>query len=404
MGPKAASHAMNDTPSPTDAAPAGEPEPAEISILDLLLLLAENWKLLIVLPLLAGIAALLATYAITPTFTARTSFLPPQQQQSASASALLSLGALAGIAGGSGGLKSPADLYATLLQSSNVMDRLIEKFNLKQVYRRDYQYQVREKLLKSVQIALGKKDGLITVDVEDEDPKRAADLANAHVDELRRVSTELALTEAQQRRKFFGEQLERSKQRLVVAQQALQASGFSQGAIKTEPKAAADSFARLRAEIAAAEVNLTVLRSYLKEGAREVQLQSSALQGLRTQLAQVEQVGTPQSGPDYVSKYREFKYEETLFELMARQFETARVDESREGPLIQVIDAARPPERKSRPKRALTAVTVTLATLMLTLGYLVARHLWRRAAADTANAEKMTRIRASMRLQGQRPG
>jgi uncharacterized protein involved in exopolysaccharide biosynthesis len=103
------------------------------------------------------------------------------------------------------------------------------------------------------------------------------------------------------------------------------------------------------------------------------------------------------SGADYVSKYREFKYQETLFDLFARQYEAARVDEAREGALIQVVDPATVPERKSKPKRGLVAVGTTLATLLLLAGFVVVRHFWRRSAADPANAEKLMQLRSALR-------
>ena len=136
------------------------------------------------------------------------------------------------------------------------------------------------------------------------------------------------------------------------AQQALQASGFNVGALRAEPRAAAESYARLKAEITAAEVRTQVLRGSLADSAPEVQRQLAQLSALRAQLARLEQATDTNVGPDYLTKYREFKYRETLFELFARQYEIARVDESREGALIQIVDPAVPPEYKSKPKRA----------------------------------------------------
>ena len=152
-----------------------------------------------------------------------------------------------------------------------------------------------------------------------------------------------------------------SKTKLVDAQTALQASGFTSGAIKTAPQAAAEQYAQLRAQATAAEVRLQVLRSSLTDGAPEVTQQVSRLESLRSQLSQMEK--STQSDPaaqDYVSKYREFKYQETLFDLMSKQYELARVDESREGGLIQVVDHAQPAELKSKPKRLM----ITLGTML----------------------------------------
>jgi uncharacterized protein involved in exopolysaccharide biosynthesis len=249
---------------------------------------------------------------------------------------------------------------------------------------------------RNVQINLGKKDGLITVEVDDKDPQRAAEMANAHVDELRILSSGLALSEAQQRRAFFEAQLQQTRNHLAQAQRALQASGIDAGALKTEPRSAAESYATLRAEATAAEVRLQMLRRSLADNAPEIQQQQARLAALRSQLARAEQTSDSTGGADYVNKFREFKYQETLFDLFAQQYEMARTDEAREGMLIQVVDPATPPEWKSKPKRALTAVVSTLATLLLLTGGILARHMWRRSAAAPHNAEKMAQLRAAL--------
>jgi uncharacterized protein involved in exopolysaccharide biosynthesis len=267
------------------------------------------------------------------------------------------------------------------------------------VYEAKYRDDARRKLADNVRITVGKKDGLLNVEVDDTSPQRAAELANAHVEELRRISGGLALSEAQQRRVFFEGQLKQTRDRLTSAQQALQASGFTEGALKSEPKSAAEGYARLRAEATAAEVRLQALRRSLVDNAPEVQQAQATLGALRAQLAQAERSSDAGSanGADYVSKYREYKYQETLFELFARQYEAARVDEAREGALIQVVDPAQQPERRSRPKRALTAVATTLVTLLLLSGFVITRHFWRRSAAEPHNAEKLAQLRSALR-------
>jgi len=385
---------MQDRVTATEAV---EDDDEGIDLLDLALPLLQHWKLLVAGPLLAGIVALGITYLIKPTFTSRTVFLPPQQQQSAAASALASLGALSGLVGAAAGVKSPADQYVALLQSTTVADRLIDEFKLMQVYDREYRFEARKDLADNVRIALGKKDGLITVEVDDEEPQRAADIANRHVDELRRLTSQLALTEAQQRRVFFESQLKKTRDDLIQAQQQLQASGFNPGALKAEPKAAAEGYARLKAEVTAAEVRLQTLRRNLSETTPEVQQAQTMLGALREQLGKAEASTDLRGGPDYISKFREFKYQETLFELFSRQYELARLDESREGALIQVVDVAKPAERKSKPKRAIIAVATTLATLLLLAAFVVTRHFWRQSAARPEKEAKLAQLRAVLK-------
>jgi len=340
---------------------------------EMLQALRERWALLLLAPAVAGLIALGVTYLIPPTYTASTTFMPPQQTQSGSAAALAALGPLAALAGGGAGGRTAGDQYVALMQSVTVADRLVDRFKLIEVYDSDFRVDAQKELAKNVRIALGKKDGLIKVEVDDTSPQRAADIANRFVDELRRVTASLAVTEAQQRRVFFEQQLQESRDRLVQAQQALQASGFDGAALRAEPKAAAEGYARLRAEVTAAEVRLQVSRSSLADTTPEVRQQQATLSALRGQLAALEKSNTTSGGPDYIGRFREFKYQEVLFELYARQFELARVDESREGALIQVVDAATPPERKSKPRRGVIALGAGLLAGALLIIWVLAR-------------------------------
>ena len=350
----------------------------ELGLWELLQILGAHWKLIFGGALLAGLAAFGIASLIAPTFTARTSLLPPQQQQSAASAALSQLGALGGLAGLAGGaMKSPAEQYVALLESATVADRIIDQYKLLEVYDAKYRQDARKELKSNVRIAAGKKDGMLSIEVDDHDPKRAAAMANSYVEGLRYVTSTLAVSEAQQRRVFFERQLEQTRDKLTAAQVVLQSSGFSQGALKAEPKAAAEGYARLRAEATAAEVRLQSMRRMLADEAPELRQQQATLAALRDQLARVEKRDTAGNDSGYVGKYREFKYQETLFELFARQYELARVDESREGSLIQVVDAAMPPERKSGPKRAFIAAAAALLVCLLLAAFTIVRDRYR---------------------------
>lgn len=367
------------------------PRDDQVDPSELLLPLLRHWKLVLLGPILIGAAALGATYLIKPVYTARMLFLPPQQQQSAAATALASLGSLASLAGAGAGLRNPIDQYLTLLQTAAVADKLIERFKLMDVYEADLRFDAYRTLRENVRVTAGKRDGIITVEVDDTDPRRAADMANQHAEELRALTSALALTEAQQRRAFFEQQLAKAREELKTTQLALQRSGFTQGALRAEPRAAAESYAKLKAESTAADIRLQALRSGLAESTPEVQRQLTIVTAMRSQLANAE-ASLPDSGdPGYISAYRDFKYRETLFELFSRQYEAARVDESRESALIQVVDRATPPERKSRPKRALTALTAALLSFLALSITVIARDRWRRGAADPATVARRRR-------------
>ena len=360
-------------------------DPPGMTLGEILGALRRKVWLLTLGPLGAGLIALGVSLLIAPTFSATTSLMPPQQSQSGAASALASLGSLASLAGGAAAVGSSGERYVALMQSVTLSDRIVDQFKLMEVYDVAFRVDARKELAANVRISFGKKDGLITVDVDDKSPQRAADIANRYVDELRRITSTLAVTEAQQRRVFFERQLQQSKDRLVLAQQALQASGFNAGALKAEPKAAAEGYARLKAEATATEVRLQTLRGSLADDTPEVRQQKTALAALRDQLARAEQATDTSGGPDYIGKYREFKYQETLFELYARQFELARVDESREGALIQVVDPATLPEKKSKPKRASIALGTMLGAALLLSAWVLLRQS-KRQAAERARA------------------
>ena len=351
------------------------PQAPQRSAFDLTEALLRRWKLLVFGPLAIGLLALGISYLVPQTYTARTSFLPPQQQ-GAAASALSSLGALANLAGG-GGIRAPADQFVALLQSANVQDRIIDRYTLIEVYDVRYRVDARRELSENVRVSLSKRDGIIAVEVDDHSPQRAAEIANSFVDELQRLTATLAITEAQQRRVFFEQQLAKTRDKLTAAQVALQTSGFNAGALKSEPRAAAEAYARLRAETTAAEVRLQALRGSLVDTAPEVSQQVAIVNALRGQLARTETESDTAAGANYIGKFREFKYQETLFELFSRQYELARVDEAREGALVQVIDKAQQPERKSRPKRAIVAVFATLGAAAVLVLWVLMRRRWR---------------------------
>jgi len=378
----------------------GHHDDAPADLIDLLMPVAARWRSAILVPVCVALLGYGATYLIKPTFRAATSFLPPQQQQSGIASALASLGAVAGFAG-AGAVKSPADQYVALMQSTTVSDRLIDQFKLLEVYDVRYREQARKILAKSSEIVAGKRDGLISVEVDDTDPGRAAAIANQYVQELRRLTSTLAVSEAQQRRVFFEGQLDETKHRLTQAQIALQASGYNAGALKAAPQAAAEAYARARAESTAAEVRLQTLRHSLTDSSAEVQQAAATAQALREQVRQLEQ-SDPDStkGPDYITRYREFKYQETLFDLLARQYETAKFDEAREGALIQVVDIAKPPERKIKPLRMVDGIVAGVLAGILYIGWLMMRTRWNRNALDPVRAERLAALRNALRRHG----
>jgi tyrosine-protein kinase Etk/Wzc len=385
---------MNEPMPPTINA-----EEDEISLLDLLQVVVDNLRLLVFGPLAVGLLALGYTFTMDPIFTATTKFMPPQQQQGAAATLMAGLGALGGLGGlvgAAGVIKNPADQYVAFLQSQSVQGALIERFKLTERYEVEFKDQARKAVTENVKVASG-KDGLITINASDTDPTFAAALANAHVEELGKLMNRLAITEAQQRRLFFEKHLTDAKDNLIKSEQALMASGVNSSVLKASPEAAVGGLAQLKATIAAQEIKLASMRGYLTESAPDFKQAQTELFAMRSQMDRAEKAAPPSStgssDSDYIAKFRDFKCNETLFELFAKQYEIARIDESRERSHIQVVDVALPPELKAKPKKALIAVLTTLATGFALLLFIFSRQALHGAAQTPESAEKLGRLR-----------
>jgi uncharacterized protein involved in exopolysaccharide biosynthesis len=182
-------------------------EEDEISLLDLITVIVENLRLLIIGPLAAGLIALGYSFSITPTFIAKTTMIPPGQSSGGAAALLGQLGGMGALAGGAAGIKNSTDQYLAYLESNRLRDELIEKFKLRERYKAKYQKSARDTLMGSVKATVDKKSGLITIEVSNEDPKFAADLANAYVQALSHMIGELALKEAKFKRELLEKQI-----------------------------------------------------------------------------------------------------------------------------------------------------------------------------------------------------
>ncbi|MDC7700871.1 GumC family protein [Vogesella indigofera] len=341
----------------------------EINLMDIAVALVRQKNWLIGCTVSAGTLALVASLLMTPIFTSTARILPPQQQSSGISAALGQLGALAGAAGGLAGIKNPNDLYIGMMQSETVVDKLIKQFKLQERYETNTMVATR-KALEGVSKINSGKDGLISVSIDDKDPVFAARLANAYVDELKKLTQTLAVTDAAQRRLFYEKQLTQAKDSLADAEVELKKTQEKTGLLQLDNQVAAiiSSAAQLKANIAAKEVQLEAMKSFATTQNPDYLQAKEELIGLKGQLSKMEKgkpsegdfmVPTgkvPQTGLEYVRKLRDVKYYETMFELLAKQFEMAKLEESRDSSIIQVLDKATPPDWKSKPKRALIVV------------------------------------------------
>jgi uncharacterized protein involved in exopolysaccharide biosynthesis len=358
--------------------PAGQSRTDEVSVIDLMIVLAKHKKLVIGLPLIVGVLALAISFALPKTYKASTKLLPPQQAQSGAAALLSQLGGVAGMAAGAAGIKNPNDVYIGMLKSRTVADKLIAEYNLKKVYDTPLQEVARTRLEMNSVISAG-KDGLINIEVEDRDQKLVAKLANSYVAELLQLTRVLAVTEASQRRVFYERQLEGAKDNLVKAEMSLKGALDAHGVISvdSEGRAMVETVARLRAQVSAKEIQLGSLRAFLTPSNPQYMRAEEELASLRSELSRLENgragvqalpangEGTKVGGFENIKLLRDVKYYQMLYELLAKQYEAARLDEAKDPSIIQVLDPAVEPERKSKPHRALIAVLSAFAAFFV---------------------------------------
>jgi tyrosine-protein kinase Etk/Wzc len=375
---------------------------------------ANHKRLILMMTLICGGAGLLISLILPKRYTATAMILPPQQNSSMG-SALLSqlgnLGAVASLTGRDLNLKNPNDMFVAMFNSQTVEDAMIQRFGLMQEYREKYLSAARKRFESNFAVEGNAKDNLLHISVQDKDPKRAAEMANAWIDQFRRLSQTLAISEASQRRLFFEQQMEQAKDNLANAEEALKKTQQTTGMIQLDSQARAliESAVTLRAQIAAKEVQLQAMRTYAtNENSNVVELQQE-LDGLRSQLAKlggsednstggliVPKGKVPEAGLEYIRKLRDVKYYETIFEIIARQFEVAKLDEAKEGALVQVVDPALPPDRKSFPKRGL--ITIAAIVVGFVLGVLLAllKASLARMKGDPVTTEKLEQLKGAL--------
>jgi tyrosine-protein kinase Etk/Wzc len=409
------------------AAQTSHSAPGEVRLLGLLILLCRRKKLIVRATLAAAVLAVVVALFLRNRYTATASILPPQQSPSLASSLIgqmSALGPMAALAQKDLGLKNPNDLYVGMLRSRTAEDALIRRFDLLRVYHDKRMSSARRDLEKATSINLG-KEGLVAITVEDRDPRRAFAIANAYVDELRQLTQDFAVTEAGQRRLFFERQLELAKNNMADAEQTLKQTEQKTGVIELDGQAKIiiESVVKLRAAIAAKEVELESMRLFSTEQNPDLMLAEQQLSGMREQLAQFERQGgsserssgkenlreqrvspgslpandVPEAGLEYIRRLRDVKYAETIFELLSKQYEAARLDEARTAAVIQVLDPAIEPDRKSGPPRTLIVSIMTLAGFLASITYVLTAETLRRMRLNPEVEARWTILRNTLR-------
>jgi len=357
---------MQDTEKNSPEPRTLNPDPASPSLIDYLAVIFRHRRMIFRVTLAAAIISIFFTLFLPNLYTARTLILPAQEDRGLMTAMMNQLGGLATLAGGMGasvGGPTTADLSVSMLKSEAVKDPIIDRLRLMEVYKTKYRTDAYAILDKNTSVSLGKKDGIITIAVSDREPKRAAALANAYVEELGILAVRLNVTGSAQNRNFLEERLAKAKAELSKSEDNLKAFQAKHKAVHVTAQAEATikGIAELRAQLASQEVQLATYRRQLTDSSQEVKNLATSVSNLRAQIAKLEGTGddssllsvgsVPSIGQEYVRLMRDFKIKESLMELLTKQYEMAELSEAKDVSTIQVIQSAKVPERKSSPAR-----------------------------------------------------
>lgn len=388
---------------------------SELNAIEMLIVLAKYKKLILGFPVAVAAIAAAISFALPNEYKATARLLPPQQSQSSAIALLSQLGGMASAAAGAAGLKNPNDMYVGMLKSRTIADKLIARFDLKRVYEIESMDKVRLRLDKESDFNSG-KDGLITIEVEDRDPKRVAQMANAYVEELLKLTNELAVTEASQRRLFFQRELEKAKNNLAQAEMKLKGALDTKGVVSVDlqSRAIIETVGKLRAMISAKEIELNSMRAFVTENNQDFRRTMEELTSLRAELSRLENgksesptrsdAAKSNSGLENIQVLRDVKYYQMLYELLAKQYEAARLDEAKDAAVIQVLDNAVVPEERDKPKRTIIVLLAGVFGGVLAVAWAFIAETRKRASQTSAGAAQLAELKSYLSFKKTRKG
>lgn len=347
-----------------------------IHFLEPFIVLAKWKSLLVWMALGAALTSATISLLVTPIYTGTVRIMPPQQSQSIASSMLGQLGSLGSIAGRDLGLRNPGDLYIAILRSRTVGDEIIADFRLMDVYKTKRHVDCERQLETATEISAG-KEGVISISVNDRDPQRAADLANAYVVKMQKLSQSLAITEAGRRRLFFEGEVSKASNDLANAEFGLKKTQENTGIIQldSQAKAVIEAVSSLQAQIASKEAQVQAMRAFATEENPELVRAEHELAALRSELSKFSAgqgvnmplSKVPEAGLAFVRSVRDVKYREALLELLTKQYEIARIDEGRDALVVQVLDPAHRPEVRSWPHRSVIVISATIIAFFISI-------------------------------------
>ncbi len=360
------------------ACPAPLTQP--VALIDYLLVIARYKKMILIITCGAAFLTAGITLLMPNIYTATTLILASEDDKGGLGAMLSQLGGLASVAGGRAfGGPTKTELYISMLKSETVRDPIIDRFKLMEVYKAKYRSDAYQVLNANATIDAGKKDGIITIAVSDKDPKRAAAMANSYVDELGTVAAGLSMSGAAKDRQFLEERLASAKADSERAGDALKAFQAKNKMVNVteQAKASIEGIAQLRGQLAVQEVQLASLQRQFTDSSQEVKRAKVSVNNLKGQITRLEGGGgnssipsvgsVPQLDQDYLRLMRDAKIKETMVELLTKQYEIARLSESKDLSPFQVLQKAKVPERKSKPARARMVILATFAAFFFSL-------------------------------------
>jgi len=385
-----------------------EYESRGLSLLDLMLVLARRKSMIIKITMLFAVGSIIASLLMTKLYVGSARILNPVEKSSTMSLLEQQTGSVAGLffAGSEKG-----NVYVSMLKSRNVRDRVLDRFAPKNW---------RELAGPGKEMGMGdlvkdhigeltvtaEKDNTLLVSVEYTDQGKVADIANAYVDEMEKLANEFAMTEATKRLNYFEGELANARMSLTRTEQLFREYQEKTGVYMGEAQLTANIQNRInmRAQVAAKEIQLRSLLAYATRQNPEVVKLEKEISGLKEEIKRLEDDpgtgdplnplgGMPAARFEYLEKYRDWKFQEVLYNTLLRLYETARLDQSYSPVVIQVLDRAEMPENRSKPKRKMIVVLATFLGFFLAVFLAFVAEAWKRAAEDPEQAEKVEEFR-----------
>lgn len=383
---------------------ADEYKEEEIDLVEVILLLLANKRFIIKATFYTFLLSIVISLLLPNIYKSSAKILPPQ---SLSALPPQLSSAISDIPITIPGKTDYSALYSQLVKTNDVIDYAIEKNNLREVYKTKDKEETREKVLDNIIVETDKKSGIITISYLSKDPELSYKVVVSLLEGLKRLNDRLAITQASQKRLFYEQQLNNAKEALIRSEEELRRFQLKTGSIKIdeELKGVVEEISTIRARISANEVKLKVLQSYATPQNPEYKALLDETNALKEQLSKLQSrlpsdddalLSTSKAsryGIEYIRKMREFKYNESLYEILLKQYEFAKLEEAKDPTIIQIIENPEIPLKKFKPKRRYIVVISTFVAFMLSILWVFIKTFIEELKKDESRYQKINEIK-----------